>query len=102
MGTVETKQWWQPPAPPLDAPRNIKRHACGDVVYVQQYVWPAAVSKYIVNKIRTETGKPDVYFLTNAINGHEQLNRSAWGYEVFDNIEDAFNYKYYEEFQKVT
>lgn len=79
--------------------KNTKKHAAGDVVYVQQYCWPAGVCKYIVQGIKTETGRPDVYMLINA--NAEQITRSAWAYEVFDNPDDAFSYQYREEFQRV-
>jgi hypothetical protein len=79
--------------------KNTKKHKVGDVVYVQQYCWPAGICKYVIEKIRTETGRPDVYLLHDE---RARLDRSAWAYEVFDNTEDAFNYSYREEYQEVT
>jgi hypothetical protein len=79
--------------------KNTKKHAVGDVVYLQQYCWPAGICKYTVDGIKTQTGYVDVYFLQSS--EHQALKRSAWAYEVFDNTDDAFAYKYLEEYQKV-
>lgn len=83
--------------------KNTKKHAVGDVVYVQQYCWPAGIVKYVVEGVRTQTGQIDVYFLRHAVtkDPRHDLKRSAWAYEVFDNTDDAFSYRYQEEFQKV-
>jgi hypothetical protein len=78
--------------------KNTKLHKVGDIVYVQQYLWPVGVARYTVGAVRTETGHPEVYSL-HSTNGPD---RNAWGYSVFDNVDDAFTYKYNEAFQRGT
>lgn len=76
--------------------KNTKRHNIGDVVYIKAYLWPCGVSRYVVRGIKTETGSIDVYSLVDP--KHKELTKSAWAFEVFDNITDAFDYEYSEDF----
>lgn len=78
--------------------RNTKVHSLGDKVYIQQYCWPPGVVRYIVDKIRTETGKPTVYELSVDGIYSNQLTTSAWSYEVFDTFDGAFEYSYEESY----
>lgn len=77
--------------------KNTKLHSVGDIVYVQEYCWPAGIVKYKITGITTSTSRPTVYELEFAEGS--DLKRSAWAYRVFDNTDDAFNYRYQESYQ---
>lgn len=74
----------------------MRKHDIGDTVYVAQYRWPTGVVRYKVIATIDSYTSPLAYELRS--DEGSNLTRYYWCYEVFGQVDAAFNYRYEERF----
>lgn len=76
--------------------KNVKQHLIGDIVFKQFSLWPVSITRYRVTGVRLQENRPTGYVLES--HDSHKLPETGWEYQLFDNIDEAYAYRFIQEY----